>query len=435
MSLSRRSFSLAMYGAVAAAPQVLGANDRIHVGIVGLGGRGKDHVDFLLPMANCRVAALCDVDSARLEREETRVGNETGTKPAAYRDMRQIFDDKEIDAVTLVTPNHWHALATIWACQAGKDVYSEKPACHNIFEGRRMVDAARKYKRVVQIGHQSRSVGHKREAIALLNDGIIGKVYMAKGLCFKRRLSIGRKPDGPVPPGVDFDKWLGPAPMRAFNPNRFHYNWHWFWDTGNGDIGNQGAHEMDIALWGLGGELPDNVVSTGGKYVYDDDQETPNTQLATYNYGDREIVFEVRGVITGGEAGMRPQGKETVNTIGNLFLGADGWMEVDAKGYKVYKGENHQLVKESGIHEKREHDTAPHFQNWLDACHSRRAEDLHCDVEVGVRAATLCHMANVSYRVGRSLKYDPKRHWFADADANRLATREYRKPYVVPEKV
>lgn len=422
-----------MAGAITAGRQVLGANDRIRLGIVGLGGRGKDHIDFLLPQKQAQITGLCDVDTARLEREETRVAKESGHKPKTYRDMRAVFDDKDIDAVTLVTPNHWHALAAIWACQAGKDVYAEKPACHNIFEGRRMIDAARKYKRVVQVGQQSRSTGHKIEAMELLKQGFIGKVYMAKGLCFKRRLSIGKQPDGPVPPGVDFDKWLGPAPLRAFNPNRFHYNWHWFWDTGNGDIGNQGPHEIDIAMWGLGVGLPDNAVSTGGKFAYDDDQETANTQTAAYRYGDKQLLFEVRGLLTGPEGFWKPSGDKTVNTIGNLFYGSDGWMQVDAQGYQVYKGEKHQLVKEGRYQESRGYDSAPHFKNWLDACRSRKVTDLNCDVEVGVRTATMSHLANISYRLNRALKYDPLTHQFpGDAEANKLATRVYRKPYVVP---
>ena len=219
--------------------------------------------------------------------------------------MREVFDDKNVEAVSMPLPNHWHALATIWACQAGKDVYVEKPACHNIFEGQQMIEAARKYKRMVQIGSQSRSMAHKIKAMQLLHEGVIGKVYLAKGLCYKWRKSIGHKPDEPVPPGLDWDKFLGPAPMRAFNELRFHYNWHWFWDTGNGDIGNQGIHEMDIARWGLGKPgLPKSVVSTGGKYVYDDDQETPNTQIATFDYGDAELMFEVRGILTGSEGGL-----------------------------------------------------------------------------------------------------------------------------------
>jgi predicted dehydrogenase len=192
----------------------------------------------------------------------------TRRKPKGYADMRDVFADKNVDAVSMPVPNHWHALATIWACQAGKDVYVEKPACYNVFEGTKMIEAARKYNRMVQIGSQGRSSANRQKAMQLLHEGVIGKLYMARGLCFNRRRSIGHMADTPVPPGVDWDKFLGPAPMRPFNQLRFDYNWHWFWDTGNGDIGNQGPHQLDIAHWGLGKSgLPLSVVATGGKYI------------------------------------------------------------------------------------------------------------------------------------------------------------------------
>jgi predicted dehydrogenase len=431
--MHRRSF-LATAAGASAARKAWGANDRINIAIIGLGGRGTDHMKEYLKQPSCRVAALCDIDSARLERAETFVLKETGVKPKTFRDMREVFDDKDVDAVSIVTPNHWHALSTIWACQAGKDVYTEKPASHNIWEGRKMVDAARKYNRIVQVGMQSRSIGHKIEAVKALRDGIIGKVYMAKGLCYKRRTSIGRKPDGPVPPGVDWDLFLGPAPMRPFNENRFHYNWHWFWDTGNGDIGNQGVHEMDIARWGLGRkDLPKSVVSTGGKFVYDDDQETPNTQLAAFDYGDSQLVFEVRGLITGAESGLPFRGQ---HTIGNLFFGSDGYMVVDVGGYQVYRGEKHELAKDVKFQEPRMWDTAPHIGNFLTACRSRKRDDLHADIEEGHLSAALCHMANISYRTGRKLTFNAQSETFMeDSEANRLVSREYRKPYVVPKSV
>jgi predicted dehydrogenase len=406
--MQRRTFLMT----AGASPLAWGANDRINVAIIGLGGRGQNHMDEYMRNPNCRVAAVCDVDSARLERAEAKVLKESGTKPKTYRDMRQAFADKDIDAVSMVTPNHWHALSTIWACQAGKDVYSEKPASHNIFEGRKMVEAARKYKRIVQVGHQSRNIQHKIEAMQLLRDGIIGKVYLAKGLCFKRRMSIGKKPDGPVPPGVDYDLWRGPAQMKPFNENRFHYNWHWFWDTGNGDIGNQGVHEMDIARWGLGKmEHPKTIYSSGGKFVYDDDQETPNTQTATYDYGDVQIVFEVRGLITGPEGGLEPRG---ANTIGNIFLGSDGWMAIDDGGYKVFKGEKRELVKEGKYREATAWSTAPHIANFVAAMRSRKHTDLNCDIEVGHMSAALCHLGNISYRVGRKLQFDGAREKFVN---------------------
>jgi predicted dehydrogenase len=414
----------------AASLRAMGANDRVNVAVVGLGGRGRDHMTQYAKQPEARITALCDVDQAALERGIAFVEKATGSKPKGYSDMRQVFEDKSIDAVSMPVPNHWHALATIWACQAGKDVYIEKPACHNIYEGTKMVEAARKYKRMVQIGSQSRTIAHKRKAVELLQQGVIGKVYLAKGLCYKRRVSIGHREDAPIPPGVNWDMFLGPAPMRPFNELRFKYNWHWFWDTGNGDIGNQGVHEMDIARWGLGKEMPKSVVSTGGKYVYNDDQETPNTQIATFDYGDSEIVFEVRGLITGDESGLRARGN---NTIGNLFYGADGYMVVDGSGFQVYKGEKRDLVMDV---KKEGEDTGPHMANFLKAVKSRNYQDLNADVQIGVTSADLCHLANISYRLGRKLAFDPAANRFSsDAEANKMLTRDYRAPYVVPEKV
>jgi predicted dehydrogenase len=433
--IHRRNF-LHTAGAAAiagAASGALGANDRPQIAVIGVGGRGTDHVREYLGQPNCRIAAVCDIDSGRLERAETLVYSKTGVKPKTYVDMRQVFDDKNVDAVSIAAPNHWHALATIWACQAGKDVYIEKPASHNLWEGRKMVEAARKYNRIVQVGMQSRNIAHKREIIELLRQGVIGKIYMAKALCFKRRKSIGRTPDGPVPPGVDWDRFLGPAPVRAFNQNRFHYNWHWFWDTGNGDIGNQGVHEMDIARWGLGKqELPKSVFSSGGKFLYDDDQETPNTQLATFDYGDCQLIFEVRGLLTGAEGAM-PQGG---HVIGNLFYGSDGWVMVDVNEYKIFKGEKSELASEVKYKEKRAWDTTPHIANFLSAVRSRKTADLNAGIEEGHLSAALCHLANTSYRLGRKLTFDPARERFVnDEQANRMLTRDYRRPYVVPEKV
>lgn len=412
--------------------RVMGANDRVHVGVVGLGGRGQDHVRNYLQIAGAQITALCDVNQAALERAQTAVRKQEGADPKGYADMRKLFEDKNVDAVSMPLPNHWHALATIWACQAGKDVYCEKPASHNVWEGTKMVEAARKYKRMVQIGSQSRSIPHKMAAMKLLKEGAIGEVYLAKGLCFKRRKSIGKMPDLPTPPaGVDWDLFLGPAPMRPFNELRFKYNWHWFWDTGNGDIGNQGVHEMDVARWGLGVEWPKSVVSTGGKFAYDDMQETPNTQFATFDYGGKEIQFEVRGLLTGSEGGLMKRGG---NVVGDLFYGTDGWMAVDGSGFQVYKGESSEKTMEEkatpGV------ETKAHMENFLTACRSRNHTDLTADIEVGAISAALCHLANISYRTGKKLNFDGKTLKFlADADANKMLSRDYRKPFVVPDKV
>jgi predicted dehydrogenase len=416
--------------------KILGANDRVRMGVIGLGGRGNAHLGTYLSIPGAQVAALVDVNQAARERANARVVKAENPKATEYSDMRKLFDSKDVDAVSMATPNHWHALGAIWAMQAGKDVYCEKPASYNPFESRQMIAAARKHQRMCQIGSQSRSTPYIMEAMQLLKEGIIGKVYMAKGLCFKRRKSIGRKPDTDVPPGLDWDMFLGPAPMRKFNELRFAYNWHWFWDTGNGDLGNQGVHQMDIARWGMG--LPNShegmksAVSTGGKFAYDDMQETPNTQFCSFDYGDRQIQFEVRGVLTGGEASIGNPARAT-SAVGNLFYGVDGWMEI-SDGYKVFKGENNELVKEGKSSRGSADGTKLHMENFLAAVRSRDHKSLTAEIEIGAAAADLCHFGNIAYRVGKRLNWDNTKHQFDDAAANKLISRDYRKPYVVPVK-
>jgi predicted dehydrogenase len=427
-STTRRTFVQAAGLSALAASRVWGSNDRINVAIIGVGGRGQAHIKGYAKQPDAHIYALCDVDQANLERSQAHAKQLTNETPKGFKDMRDVFADKEVNAVSMPLPNHWHALATIWACQAGKDVYVEKPACHDPYEGRQMVAAARKYGRMVQVGSQGRSAAHKIRAIQLLQDGAIGKVYMAKGLCFKRRKSIGHTPNEPVPAGVDWDKFRGPAPMIPFSKNHFLYNWHWFWDTGNGDIGNQGVHEMDIARWGLGVGLPNSVVASGGKYVYDDDQETPNTLLARFDYGDKELVFEVRGLQTGTE-GELVTGKDG-NTVGDLFYGSDGWMSLDGAGYRIFKGDPAKLAQ-SG--KATEDPLAPHLSNFLAAMRSRKYQDLHADVDIGRLSADLCHLANISYRLGgQLLKFNPQDERFENEQANRLAHPDYRAPYLIP---
>ncbi|HEY1338885.1 MAG TPA: Gfo/Idh/MocA family oxidoreductase [Bryobacteraceae bacterium] len=469
-----RRFFLGAATAVAAS-RVWGANDKINMVVVGIGGRGTAHVNTYSRISEARIAGLCDVDQAARERAQALVQKNGGEKAKEFEDMRQAFADPGIDAVSIATPNHWHALATIWACKAGKDVYCEKPACYNIHEGQRMVEVAHETKRMVQIGSQHRSIPYKIKAFQALQSGLIGKVYMAKGLCFKRRVSIGHKADSPTPPGVNWDLFLGPAPMRPFNELRFKYNWHWFWDTGNGDIGNQGVHEIGICRWGLGDpEWPKTAFAAGGKYAYDDDQETPNTLLASYDYGGREIIFEVRGLLTGGEGvkvsrgggagagrggrggrGGAPTGPPpdeppatpaaentaAVNrsaaslniTIGNLFYGTDGWMAMNDQGVMAFKGESSELIHEE--HPERgpgSDSTGAHMQNFLSACRSRNPKDLHDPIDNAYLSASLCHLANISYRTGHKLTLGPGPKFANDAEANKMITRpEYRKPYVV----
>ena len=437
-SMDRRGFirssgSAAALLSAASYSQVKGANERIAVGVVGLRGRGKSHIAAFVNHSEAEVAAVVDIDQAVLERAAVATRKEQGRKPAEYADIRKMLEDKSIDAVSIATPNHWHALMTIWACQAGKDVYVEKPASHNIFEGRKMIEAARKYTRMVQVGTQSRSIEHKVKAIELLRDGVIGEIYQAKGLCFKRRKTIGSMQPGDVPPGVDYDLWTGPAEKVVFRENRFHYNWHWHWAFGNGDIGNQGVHEMDIARWGLGkNELPPVAFSSGGHFISDDDQETPNTQQAIFDYGDSQLIFEVRGLITGGEAGMQ----HGSNTIGNIFLGSKGYMTVDLNGFRTYLGETRELGPSMFYVEPRRWAYLPHFDNFLKAVKSRKHTDLNADIVEGHLSASLCHMANISYRTQQRLEFDPHIEKFTNSDAaNKLLSRDYREPFVVPEKV
>ena len=448
---ARRQFVRAAAAAIATARfPILGANDRIQVGIVGVGGRGTDHVNFYSELgSDCRIAAVCDVNQAARERATAATRRKGGSDPKEFADMRALFDSKEVDAVSITTPNHWHALATIWACQAGKDVYVEKPATHNVYESRKVVEAARKYNRMVQVGSQSRSMPHKMRAIELLRKGTIGTVYHARGLCYRRRFSIGHTPDEPVPAGLNWDFFLGPAQIKPYSSNKFAYNWHWFWDTGNGDIGNQGVHEMDICLWGLGHTgWPDAVSSTGGKYAWKDDQETPNTQQVSFEFGDAQMTFDVRNLPTPPEGLVELHGP---NYVGNIFFGELGFLAVDHDGFRVYRSTAGNISGEAargagaGSKEKYEkvaeekgtgEPTTPHMKNFFDAIRARDYRMLHAEIEIGARSAAFCHLGNTAYRVGRRLKMDRQAGRFAgDEAANALLTRNYRKPYVVPERV
>jgi predicted dehydrogenase len=300
---------------------------------------------------------------------------------------------------------------------------------------------------MVQVGSQSRTMPHKIKAIQMIRDGAIGKVFGARGLCFRRRFSIGHTPDEPVPPGVDWSMFLGPAQMKPYSLNKFQYNWHWFWDTGNGDIGNQGVHEMDIALWGLGlSGWPKRVVGSGGKFIWKDDQETPNMQTAAFTWEDGEMTFDARNLPTPPEALAPMRGP---NYVGNIFFGDLGFMVVDGGGFQIYKSTAGNFVGARGAgaggREKYEKiaeekatpnwDTVPHIQNWLEAVKSRDHTKLTADIEIGARSASYCHLANIAYRVGRPLKLDANGNITGDAEAAAMMTRKYRPPYVVPEKV
>ncbi len=403
--------------------RAFGANDRMRVAVIGLNGRGKDHIAGFSKLENVEVATLCDVDEVVLRKSATDFETTYKRKVKMESDLRKVYDDKDIDAVSIATPNHWHALAAIWACQAGKDVYVEKPACHNLYEGRKLVEAASKYGRIVQHGVQLRSSVAIQEAIQHLRDGLIGKVYMARGIVYKWRGDIGNLGNSPVPEGLNWDLWQGPAQTRAFSKNYVHYNWHWFWDYGNGDIGNQGIHETDLCMWGLDVGLPETITSAGGKFLWNDCKETPEVLTSTYHYPKQGkiIEFEVRPWMTNKDDGVE---------IGNLFYGDKGYMVINGySDYKTYLGRNREPgpARNAG---------GDHYKNFADAARARDKKMLNGPVETGHLSASLAHLGNIAYRLGRTLHFDPAKEVFiGDKDANAMLTRKYRAPYLIPATV
>lgn len=426
---------------------ILGANDRINIAVIGINGRGQAHIDAwskLKDSHNVRIKTICDVHTELLPSRAKMVQDKSGNTPLTEWDMRKVFDDKEINAVSIAMPNFWHALGTIWACQAGKHVYCEKPAMHNIWEGRKMIEAARKYNRIVQIGFQNRSIANVREAMKFLHDGGIGKVYMARGLCIKPRNSFGIAKNSAPPKTLHYDMWLGPVTWREYNEKRDLYNWHWFWDTGNGDTGNQGPHQFDIARWGLNKhEHPVSIHSTGGIYGWSPDecaQETPDTQNTVIRYKDGSMLeFETRGRDSNGEGSLGIK-------IGNIFYGKDGYLELDGSTWKAFHNREKEPFtgsKGPGASNEDISLTGPsgteHFANFLNAVQSGNYHDLHCDVNEGFFSTVLPLTANISYRLKRELKFmggDMKQEKFVgDEEADAMLTRIYRPPYVVPAKV
>jgi predicted dehydrogenase len=387
-----------------------------------------------------RIATLCDIDQNLFPERVKDLEKVQTVAPKTEVDLRRVMEDKEIDAVVVTNTNHWHALTSIWAIQAGKDVYVEKPVSYNIFEGRKIVEAAEKYRRIVQTGSQYRSSPMVRSAIEFIRSGGIGKVYMAKSVVYRGRSSIGRGKVTDVPPGVNFDLWLGPAPVRPFIDNRFHYNWHWYWDTGNGETGNNGPHTADMVRWALGkNEHPHQVQSMGGMYIFDSDQETPNTQMSTLEYADGTLVqLEVRNLFTNEDGNVRE---------GVIFFGSLGRVELSLNGHSwaSYLGRNNEpgpgMTREDATLKSDEVTAGgmkadPHFVNFIDCLRSRKAENLAAPIIEGHMAASICHLCNIAYRTGKTLTFDSKTESFPhDRDAQALVSREYRKPYTVPERV
>ncbi|MDR1982019.1 MAG: Gfo/Idh/MocA family oxidoreductase [Tannerellaceae bacterium] len=403
--------------------KVFGANDRIRVAVLGVNGRGKNHIEEIMKQPDAVVAALCDPDLPLLKQRAKSFEEKYTQKVAIEQDFRTLYENRDIDAVTLATPNHWHALQAIWACQAGKDVYVEKPATHNIYEGKKLIEAAYKYNRIVQHGVQLRSSEAIREAITHLRDGLIGRVYMARGLVYRWRPDIGNQGISNIPEGLDYDLWCGPAPMVPFTKNLVHYNWHWHWNYGNGDVGNQGIHETDLCMWGLNVGLPERITSMGGKFLWDDCKEVPEIQTSIYHYPKQKkiIQFEVRNWCTNLEDGAG---------VGNIFYGDKGYMVINGyDSYATYFGEK----REKGPARTAEGD---HFRNWFDAIRARDMSIQNGPVESGHLSSALAHLGNISYRLGRQLDFDPVAERFVgDEDANNMLSREYRAPYLLPEKI
>lgn len=461
-SAAAAGFATFTIGGTKATRPVLGANDRIRVAVCGINGRGQSHIGGFGDVEGVEVATLVDPDS-RLFAINDKVH---GLK--AVQDARYVFDDPNIDVVSVATPNHWHSLLTIRACQAGKDVYVEKPLSHNVFEGRKCVEAARHYNRMVQHGTQNRSSEGWAKAVAAVHSEKYGKLLVSKGYCCKPRWSIGHKPTKAAPAELDFNIWTGPAPTQSFHENLVHYNWHWFWDFGNGDTGNQGVHQMDIAMWGIkDATLPNRVWSLGGRFGYEDQGQTPNTQLTVFEYGDAILLFETRGLVEKHDGFGR--------RVTNEFYTTDG-MIADGKFYPHGGGDPEPLE----VDEYASVTPGGPFGSFIAAVRSRKVEDLNADVEVGHYSSALCHLSNISYRLGtdvpfrsgsqaigdntqvvesyetiranlqavgmqleestyklgRDLAFDSTAEKFlGDDQANAMLTREYRKGFEVPEKI
>jgi len=458
--MNRRHF---LMGAAAAstlrASSLRSPNDTVRVACVGLRGQGATHLREYARMPNVEVAALCDVDENVLNMRAS--GSQFAKKPPLYNDIRKLLEDKSIDAVSIATPNQHHTLQAIWALEAGKDVYVEKPCSFNMFECRQIAAARKRYAHIVQHGSNARSNPGAREAVQKLRDGVIGDLYSARGLCFKWRDTIGRAQPEPVPAGVHYDLWTGPAPVHPFTKNRFHYNWHWFWDYGNGDIGNQGIHELDLARWSLGVTYPTKVTALGGHFMFDDDQETPNTLTALYEFdgtggGKRKMLeFAVRHWMTNREAGLgerrgappppratgepAPEPKNRLGPasrpdnpdgVGVILYGSKGYMSFEASGkYAAFLGRDREPGP-AGMAR------GNNWENFISAVRSQKYEELNAPVEEGAISCTLVHLANISYRLGRSIQFDEKTYTCpGDKEATAMFTRPYRKGFVVPEKI
>ena len=502
-TLTRRAFLKASAAATSALafPSIVysqSPNSDIRVGVVGFGGRGQAHIGDLLKLNGVKITGLCDIDAGILAKGKDQLAKK-GQTVETFVDVRKMLDSKEIDAITTATPNHWHSLLGVWACQAGKDSYIEKPISHNVFEGRQLAEAARKYGKVVQCGTQSRSTVGLHQAVKWAQAGNLGKLIWARGTCYKARPSIG-KVSGPQPwpKDIDQDLWFGPAQIKPLTRKRLHYDWHWVWDTGNGDLGNQGIHQMDIARWFMGeNSLSPKVWSVGGRLGYVDDGETPNTMFVVHEYEKAPLIFEVRGLP---ESKAKWKDEKWGNGEMDKFRGFAGvgvYLQYE-NGYIVIPdynsagafGKDGKMVARFGGYPAPKDGPDPgkpdssgqgsHHENWAKAMRSRKPEDLHAEVLEGHYSSALCHTGNISYLTGKKaapgeilekikankeaadtfermaehlqkngvdvakdqltlgefLSMDPKTEKFTNSEAaNKLLTRDYRAPCVVPQKV
>jgi predicted dehydrogenase len=478
--ISRRSFlATSAVGATtlfSTKLRAIGANDDVRMAVIGLNGRGQAHMDAFPQVKGTRLVALCDADEKVLGKAVQKC-EQRNQKVESYKDIRKLLENKDIDAIAIATPNHWHSLMAVWGCQAGKDVYVEKPCSHEVWEGRKIVEASEKYNRICQIGTQRRSDLGYREVIDWIHQGNIGKIQYARGLCYKPRPSIGKvSGPQPIPAGVDYDLWCGPAPMEPLMRKNLHYDWHWVWPTGNGDIGNQGVHEMDQCRWMLGQEtLPDRVFAFGGRFGYDDDATTPNTEIAIYDYKPAPLIFEVRGLPAKKGSTTMDAYKNAVR-IGIHIQCENGYYLAGENGGWVYDNDDKKVKQFTQRGQK------DHQANFIKAVRSRKQEDVVAPILDGHYSSALCHLGNISYRVGKQvpptqledqikgdklavdafervkahltangvdlgatpptlgpwLTLDPKAERFTGAlseEANKLVKRDYRAPYVIPDQV
>ncbi len=409
--LAESSAAIAWGGlALATRARAESPSETITLGIIGTGGRGAGLAEMLSGIKGARVAALCDVDEGRLGKTVSALAGKGSPNPSGVKDLRRVLDDKSIDAVVIATPDHWHGPATILACAAGKHVYVEKPASHNPREGELMVAAARKHNRVVQLGTQRRSMPGVIEGVNKLRDGVIGRVLFARGWYNNARPSIGHGKPAAVPAELDYALWQGPAPAREYRDNLIHYNWHWFWHWGTGELGNNGIHSLDVCRWALGVDHPKRITSGGGKYHYDDDQETPDTQVVTFDFGDKGITWEGRNWHRRGFEG---------SDFGVACYGDQGTMLFDDGGYRVLDPLGKQLTEVKGSESQN-----PHFENFFDCVRSGGRPN--ADIEIGHTSTMLSHLGNIAYRTGHTLNLDPQTHQIAgDPQAVELWSRAY----------